>query len=90
MSEVFDEDTGEFRKRTLSNWQVLGFISRYWRRRPGRFFGTIGFTLVAIGFESMMPRASEALVDATRRVPASAHVAWQAWLSSWASIWPTR
>ena len=29
MSEVFDEATGEFRKRTLSNWQVLGFISRY-------------------------------------------------------------
>src|ERR1019366_2783730 len=32
------------------------------------------------GFESMKPRAAEALVDATRHVPASASVAWQAWL----------
>jgi ATP-binding cassette subfamily B protein len=80
MSEVFDEDTGEFRKRTLSNLQVLAFISRYWMRRRWACFTTIGLILIAIGFESMMPRAAEALVDATRHVPASASVAWQAWL----------
>ena len=35
MSEmIFDEETGEFRKRTLTNSQVLGFIAQYWRRRP--------------------------------------------------------
>jgi ATP-binding cassette subfamily B protein len=80
MSLVFDEDTGEFRKRTLSNVEVLRFIATYWLRRPWGYFATIGFVLVAIGFESMMPRAAEALVDATRHVPVSAAVAWQAWL----------
>ena len=35
---------------------------------------------MAIGFEAMMPRASEALVDATRHTPVSASLAWQAWL----------
>jgi ATP-binding cassette subfamily B protein len=80
MSEVFDEDTGEFRKRTLSNFQVLKFISSYWLRQPARLAGAVTTTLVAIGFESTMPRAAEALVDATRHVPASAPIAWQAWL----------
>jgi ATP-binding cassette subfamily B protein len=80
MSLVFDEDTGEFRKRTLSNTQVLRFIASYWLRRRWGYFATIGFVLVAIGFESMMPRAAEALVDATRHVPVSATIAWQAWL----------
>ena len=80
MSEVFDEDTGEFRKRTLSNLQVLHFISRYWMRRRWGYSITIVMTLVAIGFESMMPRAAEALVDATRRTPPSASIAWQAWI----------
>ncbi|HEX4095135.1 MAG TPA: ABC transporter ATP-binding protein, partial [Caulobacteraceae bacterium] len=72
--------TGEFRKRTLSNTEVLRFIATYWMRRRWGYFATIGFVLVAIGFESMMPRAAEALVDATRHVPISASVAWQAWL----------
>jgi ATP-binding cassette subfamily B protein len=79
MSEVFDEDTGEFRKRTLSNLQVLRFISTYWMRRRWGYFTTIVLVLIAIGFESMMPRAAEALVDALRRVPASADTAWGAW-----------
>jgi ATP-binding cassette subfamily B protein len=79
MSEVFDEDTGEFRKRTLSNWQVLLFISQYWLRRKWAFFGTIAAILVAIGFESMMPRATKALTDATLHQPPSATVAWEAW-----------
>jgi len=80
MSDVFDEDTGEFRKRTLSNFQVLKFISTYWRRRPLAFGGAVATTLIAIGFESMMPQAAQALVDATRHVPVSAGLAWKAWL----------
>jgi ATP-binding cassette subfamily B protein len=79
MSLVFDEDTGEFRKRTLSNWQVLLFLSRYWLRRKWAFFGTIAAMLAAIGFESMMPRATKALTDATLHLPVSAAIAWQAW-----------
>ena len=78
--EVFDEDTGEFRKRTLSNSQVLRFIAGYWMRRRWGYFGTIVLTLVAIGFESMMPRAAEALVDALRRAPPSTAIAWRAWM----------
>ena len=80
MSEVFDEDTGEFRRRTLSNWQVLLFISQYWMRRKWAFYGTIAAILVAIGFESMLPRATKALTDATLHQPVSAALAWQAWV----------
>ena len=79
MSETFDEETGEFRKRTLSNGQVLAFLARYWRRRPGRFVATIVITLIAIGFESAMPRAAQALVDALREAPPSPPAAWAAW-----------
>ncbi len=79
MSEVFDEDTGEFRKRTLSNWQVLRFLSRYWLRRRRAFTITIIAVLAAIGFESMMPRATKALTDATLHNPPVPAAAWQAW-----------
>src|SRR5271156_5237402 len=79
MSEVFDEDTGTFRKRTLSNGEVLAFIARYWMRQPWRYSSTIAFTLVAIGFEAMMPRASQSLVDALRGPPGGAPLAWKAW-----------
>ena len=79
MNETFDEETGEFRKRTLSNRQVLGFLARYWRRRPASFIATIVVTLIAIGFESMMPRAAQALVDALRQSPPSPPAAWAAW-----------
>src|ERR1700677_2005232 len=80
MSEVFDEDTGEFRKRTLSNTAVLHFIAGYWMRQRWGYFANIALVLVAVGFESMMPRAAQALVDAARHVPVSASIAWQAWL----------
>ena len=79
MSEVFDEDTGTFRKRTLSNGEVLAFIARYWMRRRWAYFTTIVLTLIAIGFESMMPRAAQALVDALRGAPPSTAIAWKAW-----------
>jgi ATP-binding cassette subfamily B protein len=79
MSEVFDEDTGEFRKRTLSNSQVLVFISQYWMRRKGAFYGTIAAILLAIAFETQMPRATKALTDATLHQPPTAAIAWAAW-----------
>jgi ATP-binding cassette subfamily B protein len=79
MSEIFDEDTGQFRKRALSNGQVLAFIARYWKRRRLLFAATVGFTLVAIGFELIVPRASQSLVDAVLAGRAHAGAAWRAW-----------
>jgi ATP-binding cassette subfamily B protein len=79
MSEVFDEDTGEFRKRTLSNWQVLRFLSQYWLRRKWAFFGTITAVLVALGFEAQLPLATRALTNAALHQPRVAGIAWQAW-----------
>ncbi|MDR3512420.1 MAG: ABC transporter ATP-binding protein [Caulobacteraceae bacterium] len=79
MSDIFDEETGEFRKRTLTNGQVLAFIAHYWKRRRGLFGATIGLTLVAIGVEVMVPRASQALVDAIVAGRANVHGAWRAW-----------
>ena len=80
MTEIFDEDTGEFRKRTLTNGQVMAFIARYWRRRPGLMAGTVTLTLLAIGFELMVPRASQALIDAAFVGPKNVHGVWLAWL----------
>jgi ATP-binding cassette subfamily B protein len=79
MSETFDEDTGAFRKRTLSNGQVLAFIVSYWKRRRGLFSVTTGLTLVAIGFELLVPRASQTLIDAVIRGRANAGGVWRAW-----------
>ena len=45
MSEVLT-NTGEFRKRTLSNGRVLAFIAQYWKRRRGLFAITVGLTFV--------------------------------------------
>ena len=80
MSEVFDEDTGEFRKRTLSNLQVLAFIANYWKRRRLLFSATVALTLVAIGFELMVPRASQGVIDAVVPGPRHVDVAWSAWV----------
>ena len=80
MTEIFDEDTGEFRKRTLTNGQVMAFIAQYWRRRPWLMAGTVGLTLLAIGFELMVPRASQALIDAALLGPKNVRGVWLAWL----------
>ncbi|HWE99608.1 MAG TPA: ABC transporter ATP-binding protein [Caulobacteraceae bacterium] len=77
MDQYEDEETE--RKRVLSNVQVLAFIGRYWARRPWLMSGTIALTLAAIGFELMVPRASQALVDAAVRGPSRAGDAWLAW-----------
>jgi ATP-binding cassette subfamily B protein len=73
------EDTDEGRERVLKNRQVVGFISRYWLRRPWLLIGTVGLTLLAIGFDLSMPWASGRLVDAVAAGPSHPHEAWRAW-----------
>ena len=73
------EDDESTRQRVLSNGQVLAFIGGYWRRRARLLAGTVALTLVAIGCELLVPRASQALVDAAIAGPAHAGAAWVAW-----------
>ncbi|HZL00407.1 MAG TPA: ABC transporter ATP-binding protein [Caulobacteraceae bacterium] len=73
------EDDESTRQRVLSNRQVLAFIGGYWARRPRMLAGTVALTLVAIGCELLVPRASQALVDAAIAGPAHAAGAWAAW-----------
>ncbi|HEY1927086.1 MAG TPA: ABC transporter ATP-binding protein [Caulobacteraceae bacterium] len=74
------EDDESARRRLLSNREVLAFIAGYWRRRPWLMTATVGFTLSAIACELLVPRASQALVDAAVRGPAHAGSAWKAWM----------
>jgi len=74
------EDDEVTRQRVLTNGQVLAFIGRYWLRRRWLFAGTAVVTLIAIGFELLVPRAAQSLVDAAVRGPAHADQAWRAWL----------
>jgi len=73
------EDTDDTRERVLKNRQVLGFISKFWLRRPWLLAGTIGLTLVAIGFDLSLPWAAGRLVDAVGLGPANPDPAWRAW-----------
>jgi ATP-binding cassette subfamily B protein len=63
------EDEEETRERQLSNRKVLGFIATYWRRRPWLMAGTIVLTLIAVGFDLMLPWAAGRLVDAVAAGP---------------------
>jgi len=73
------EDADENRERVLKNRQVLGFIAAFWKRRPLLLAGTVGLTLVAIGFDLMLPLAAKGLVDAVAMGPADVDPAWRAW-----------
>jgi ATP-binding cassette subfamily B protein len=73
------EDTDEGRERVLKNRQVLGFISRYWLRRPWLLAGTVILTLIAIGFDLSLPWAAGRLVDAVGMGPSNPDPAWRAW-----------
>ena len=77
--QIFDEETGEFRKRTLSNGQVLAFIGAYWRRRRGMLAATVTLTMLGIGFELQVPAASQNLVDALLKGRGDTGGAWFAW-----------
>ena len=80
MSEIFDADTGDIRKRTLSNGQVLGFIAGFWLRRRWLLAAAIGLMLASVAFDLAMPWAARGLVDA---VASPKHggmtVVWSAW-----------
>ena len=79
MSTEHYEDEEDHRERQLSNRQVLAFVASYWRRRPWLMTATIVLTLIAIGFDLMLPWASGRLVDAVGQGPSNADTAWQAW-----------
>ena len=73
------EDDEAARKRVLSNTQVLAFIGGYWLRRPWLLGATVVLTLAATGFELLVPRAAQGLIDAAVAGPARAGAAWKAW-----------
>lgn len=75
--EQYEDDDGA-RQRVLSNSQVLAFIGGYWLKRPWLLAATVVLMLAAIGFEMMLPRASQGLIDAAVRGPSHAAQAWRA------------
>ena len=81
MSEIYDEDTDEVRKRVLTNGQVLGFVAGFWMRRRGLLMASVGLMLAAVGFDLAMPWAARGLVDAVAAPQAGGvrHAPWGAW-----------
>ena len=73
------EDADETGERSLSNRKVLGFIARFWLRRPGLFWASVALTLVSIGFDLALPWAAGRLMDAVTSGPDGAEIAWRAW-----------
>ncbi len=73
------EDTDETQKRVLKNSAVLGFIARFWLRRPWLLTGTVVLVVAAIAFDLATPWAAGRLVDAVAAGPAHTHPAWVAW-----------
>jgi ATP-binding cassette subfamily B protein len=73
------EDTEENQKRVLKNSAVLGFIARFWLRRPWLLTGTVVLVVAAIGFDLATPWAAGRLVDAVAAGPSHTHPAWVAW-----------
>ena len=73
------EDDDSARERVLSNGQVLAFIASYWVRRRALLAATITLTLVALGFEMMLPRMSSHFVNAVAARPRRVAAVWNAW-----------
>ncbi len=73
------DDHEAARGRVLSNAQVLAFIAGHWRRRPRLFAATCALYLTAIGFELLVPRAAQGLVDAASQGAGQLARAWSAW-----------
>ncbi len=72
-----DDDTN--RARVLGNGQVLAFIASYWMRRRWAVAATVLCTLGSIAFETRMPQAAQAIIDAIQRGTSHAREAWAAW-----------
>jgi ATP-binding cassette subfamily B protein len=75
---IDDENEAGDRKRALSNRQVLGFVARFWKRRPVLFSLGVGLTLVAISFDLALPYASGQLVQTLVEKPRGDPAAWTA------------
>jgi ATP-binding cassette subfamily B protein len=73
------EDAEDQKQRTLPNSRVIGFVMRYWLRRPGLLSGMTVFTLLAIAADMAIPLAAGRLVDAVAEGPQAADIAWGAW-----------
>ena len=73
------EDDEAHRERVLGNGQVLAFVAGFWSRRPWRVGGTVATSLIAIGFETWTPRATQHLVDITAGGPLRPNLIWPAW-----------
>ena len=54
------EDTEDTKERVLSNKKVLGFIARFWMRRPILLTACVVLTLVSVGFDLALPPAIHA------------------------------
>ena len=58
------EDAEDQKQRTLPNRKVIGFVMRYWLRRPGLLSGMVLFSLLSIAADMAIPLAAGRLVDA--------------------------
>ena len=73
------EDAEDQKQRTLPNRKVIGFVTRYWLRRPGLLSGMVLYSLLSIAADMAIPLAAGRLVDAVAEGPQAANVAWGAW-----------
>jgi ATP-binding cassette subfamily B protein len=79
MTDLGEPQDAGVRKRALSNRQVLGFIARFWLRRPLLFSLGVGFTLLAIAFDLALPWTSGRLIDAVSTGARGDPAVWTAW-----------
>ena len=80
--DEMEEDGDARRDRTLSVWQVLGFVARQWMRLPGRFAVFVVLMLASTLGELSIPWAAGGLIEA---VSSPAHLAANAW-KAWAAL----
>ncbi len=63
------DDEEVHRPRALTNLQVLRFLAGFWGRRRWATVGVVVLVTLTVAFETMLPQASRALVDAAGRGP---------------------
>jgi ATP-binding cassette subfamily B protein len=79
MSTTNEDEPAGGGARVMSNWQVFGFITRQWLRRPGRLGAIVGLMLIGTVFDLCIPWAAGGLIDAVSRPAHLVPVAWRAW-----------